>query len=205
MTVRVLPMGERAVLVDDLDVAPAHWSAGLRALVVERALGGVIDVVPAARTVLISCDDAAALDRVTALIHQVRAWESEVGTTSVEIPVRYDGADLSEVAAAVGMDVDELIAAHTGPTYEVAFCGFAPGFAYLVGLDPRLSLPRRSTPRVSVPAGSVAIASDYTAVYPRSSPGGWHLLGTTDVTLFDPDHDPPALLTPGSRVRFVPA
>lgn len=194
-------MGHRAVLVEDLDVDPASWSLGLRAL--EHP--GVVDVVPAARTVLVTCHDAEAAAAVQRQFGRVVPIDPEQAGAPVEIAVRYDGTDLDDVARATGLTTDDVIGAHHGTTYEVAFCGFAPGFAYLRGLDPRLHLPRRPTPRTSVPAGSVAIAAEYSAVYPRSSPGGWHLLGTTDAVLFDPDRRPPALLTPGARVRFVPA
>ena len=96
-----------------------------------------------------------------------------------------------------------MVAAHTGTPWQVAFGGFAPGFMYLTGGDPRLQVPRRSSPRTSVPAGSVALAGEYSAVYPRSSPGGWQLIGRALVDVFDLDRDPPALLVPGARVRFV--
>jgi KipI family sensor histidine kinase inhibitor len=122
----------------------------------------------------------------------------------VEIAVRYDGDDLHAVAAETGLAPHHVVEVHASVTYTVAFCGFAPGFAYLTGLDQRLHLPRLSTPRTRVPAGSVAIAAEYAGVYPRSSPGGWRLLGRTDADLFDPDRREPALLTPGTRVRFVP-
>jgi len=194
-------MGERAVLLDDLGADPAAWSVGLRAL----DLPGVIDIVPAATTVLVSCASVAALADARSRLDDVRPAVLDEPTALVEITVRYDGVDLHDVATATGFDVDGVIAAHTAPTYEVAFCGFAPGFGYLRGIDPSLQLPRRATPRLSVPAGSVAIAAEFTAVYPRTSPGGWHLLGTTDAALFRPDRDPPALLAPGTLVRFVPA
>lgn len=193
-------MGERAVLVTELDADPAAWSAGLRA----HGLAGVVEVVPAAETVLVDCSDAAHLAAAMRCFDEVRpVGASEDAGVTVEIPTRYDGVDLDAVAAATGLTVDAVIARHGAPTYAVAFCGFAPGFGYLRGLDPLLHLPRRRTPRTAVPAGSVAIAAEYAAVYPRSSPGGWHLLGTTDVALFDPGRTPPALLAPGTRVRFV--
>jgi KipI family sensor histidine kinase inhibitor len=107
------------------------------------------------------------------------------------------------VAAATGLEVAEVVDRHRRAAYRVAFCGFSPGFAYLTGLDPALHLPRRAEPRTRVPAGSVAVAGPYTAVYPRATPGGWHLLGTCGQRLWDPDADPPARLTPGTRVRFV--
>jgi KipI family sensor histidine kinase inhibitor len=199
--VNVLPMGERALLVAEL-ADPAGWAIGMRAL----DLDGVVDVVPAAETVLITCRDAAARRAVGEVIADVVpvATGADLGDV-VTIPVRYDGADLADVAAVVGLTTAAVIELHSTATYVAAFCGFSPGFAYLRGLPPALHLPRRGTPRTNVPAGSVAIASEYAAVYPRASPGGWHLLGTTDVVLFDPTGDPPALIQPGTGVRFAPA
>lgn len=197
---RVLPIGVRAVLLDELGADPAGWASALRSL----AIPGVVDVVPAACTVLVSCDDQHSLAVVRQRLDEVVASHDDEGNESiVEIAVRYDGEDLAEVAATLGLDPAEVMAIHTAPTYRVAFCGFAPGFAYLSGTDPRLALRRRSTPRTAVPAGSVAVAAGYTAVYPRASPGGWHLLGTTDAVMFDPDRSPAALLEPGARVRMV--
>ena len=118
------------------------------------------------------------------------------------LDVRYDGADLDDVADLVGLSREEVVARHQGSAFEVAFCGFSPGFAYLTGLDPRLVVPRLATPRTSVPAGAVAVADTWSAVYPRESPGGWRLLGTTDAPLWDVSRVPPALLAPGTRVRF---
>jgi len=123
----------------------------------------------------------------------------------LEILVHYDGADLEAVARLSGLSAAEVVARHCAPVYTVAFCGFAPGFAYLAGLDDALRLPRRAVPRTRVPAGSVAIADRYTAVYPHSSPGGWNLLGRTDAVVWDAEREPPAMLAPGGRVRFVPA
>ena len=194
-------MGPTAVLLDDLGVDPAAWSEGLRTL----ALPGIVNVVPAADTVLVECDSGTALADVRTRLDDVVPATLEAGSALVDIAVRYDGTDLHDVAVAAGLDVDGVIKAHSAPTYEVAFCGFAPGFGYLRGLDPRLHLPRRATPRISVPAGSVAIAGEYSAVYPRPSPGGWHLLGTTDAVLFDAARPQPSLLAPGTFVRFVPS
>lgn len=192
-------MGDRAFLVEDLGADPASWSLGLRSLVPP----GVVDVVPAASTVLVACTDARAAASVQQTLDRVVPVAPDSTGAPVEIAVRYDGADLDGVARATGLTAHEVIAAHHDAVYDVAFCGFAPGFAYLRGLDPRLHLPRRATPRISVPAGSVAIAAEYSAVYPRASPGGWHLVGTTDAVMFDPARHPPALLAPGTRVRFV--
>ncbi|MEV1244153.1 allophanate hydrolase subunit 1 [Nonomuraea sp. NPDC050022] len=123
----------------------------------------------------------------------------------VVIPVVYDGEDLDSVAELAGMSVDDVIARHTGRELVVGWLGFAPGFAYLTGLDPALHLPRLATPRTSVPAGSVAIAGPYAAIYPTASPGGWRLLGRTTTRIWDVDADPPSLFRPGTRVRFEPA
>ena len=196
---QILPMGATAVLVDGID-DPAGWAVAFGRLDV----GGVVDVVPAARTVLVVMDDERALAAAVASFDLVRVDAATEGSANVvEIAVRYDGPDLADVASAVGMSVDEVVTAHAAASYRVAFCGFAPGFAYLTGLPVELHLPRRPTPRTRVPAGSVAIASEFSAVYPTVSPGGWHLLGSTPLGLFDAQRDPPALLTPGTIVRFV--
>jgi KipI family sensor histidine kinase inhibitor len=133
-------------------------------------------------------------------------WASSTAASvgHVELPVDYDGADLDEVARMSGLDVDEVIARHSNGIYTVRFCGFAPGFAYLDGLDPTLHVARRASPRTEVPAGSVAIAGEFAGVYPRRSPGGWQLLGRTTTVLWDLSARPPALLVPGTIVRFVP-
>jgi KipI family sensor histidine kinase inhibitor len=120
----------------------------------------------------------------------------------VRVPVVYDGDDLGEVAERTGLTMDEVVAAHTAPTYRVVMLGFTRAFPYLSGLDPRLHLPRRDSPRPRVPPGSVAIAGDQAGIYPSASPGGWHLLGRTDLALFDPHRDPPNLFAAGMLVRF---
>jgi KipI family sensor histidine kinase inhibitor len=166
---------------------------------------GVVDVVPARSTVLITFDPALiAPGAVTGWIDSTPVTSGERGDGAVvEIEVVYDGADLAEVAATTGLTPATVVAAHSGAVFSVAFCGFAPGFAYLTGLPPELHLPRRAVPRTRVPEGSVAIADDFSAVYPRPSPGGWHLLGRTDARLWDLDRDVPGLLQPGDQVRFV--
>jgi KipI family sensor histidine kinase inhibitor len=198
---RILPMGPRAVLVEQFQGEPAAWAEGFRLL----AMPGVAEVVPGAETVLVACHDEPAMRAVRGRLDEVRPIEpsSFEAADTIEVPVRYDGDDLAAVAEATGLSVDEVIVAHSNPTYVVAFCGFSPGFGYLRGLDARLRLPRRATPRTRVPAGSVAIAAEYTAVYPRASPGGWHLLGRTELTMFDADRSPPAVFSPGAVVRFV--
>lgn len=193
---RVLPYGETGLLVET-DAPLALWKAA-------ALLPGVLEAVPAARTVLLRFDpratDAATLTAGLAQL-TVRGAPAASGP-AVELAVRYDGADLAAVAALSGLSTDEVVERHCGADYTVSFCGFAPGFAYLTGLDPLLHLPRLDTPRTSVPAGSVAVAGEYTGVYPASSPGGWRLLGTTDAQLWDAAREQPALLQPDARVRF---
>ncbi len=190
---KVRPSGDRAVLLDceSLDEAQA-WFA---------ALHEQVDAVLGARTVLLR-GTPAELRRLIA--HAEPTEAAAVGSgAEIEISVTYNGDDLNDVAAHTGLTPDEVVAAHTGTPWTVAFGGFAPGFAYLVGGDERLVVPRRDTPRTSVPAGSVGLAGEFSGVYPRSSPGGWQLIGRTDAVMFDVDRDPPALLSPGATVRFV--
>lgn len=172
----------------------------------QGALRGVDDLVPGARTVLI--DGAATGPDRAAVLTLLADWDPTADPPErdgrlVEIPVRYDGADLDEVSRLTGLSRDEVVALHTGTELRVAFCGFSPGFAYLSGLPARLRVPRRATPRTAVPAGAVALADDYTSIYPRRSPGGWQLIGHSSVRLWDETRREPALLTPGTRVRFV--
>lgn len=199
---RVLPSGERAVLVELPDAAAAH---ALAAHVRAQAGDDVEEVVPGARTVLVVARDPGRLATVTALLATAPRQATEPPPQAeVSIDVVYDGEDLGEVARLTGLDVDEVVRRHSAADYVVEFVGFAPGFGYLTGLDPALHAPRLASPRPSVPAGSVAIAGPYSAVYPRSSPGGWRLLGSTDAVLFDVTADPPSALVAGTRVRFVP-
>jgi KipI family sensor histidine kinase inhibitor len=174
------------------------------------ALPGVREIVPGYATLTVFFDPA------TANAEALRGWLMDAGRevgrpggrevgrsgTTIRIPVRYDGPDLDFVAARTGLTRSEVIERHTARDYRVYLLGFAPGFAYLGDLDPRLILPRRAEPRTRVPAGSVAIAGAQTAVYPLGTPGGWHLLGRTTLRLFDPARDPPVLLHPGDQVRF---
>ena len=195
------PMGDAAVLVEvaDLDAVLA-----LAAAVGAAEWPHVLDVVPGACTVVVAVEpgtDLAALRRAVLELH-VGAVEALEGPV-VEIPVVYEGPDLAEVAELTGLDTDEVVAAHTGTPWRVGFGGFAPGFAYLTGGDPRLKVARRSEPRTSVPAGAVGLAGEFSGVYPRSSPGGWQLIGRTDAVLWDPAREPPALLSAGAQVRFV--
>lgn len=198
---RILPCGQRAVLVelDSQDRVHAYATA-LRA----NPPMQVREVVPAARTVLVGVRAARDLEEVVPLLRELAAEEpaEQEETEPVTIAVVYDGADLDEVCRLTCLSRQEVIARHTAGTYTADFLGFAPGFAYLSGLDPVLQVPRRDTPRTDVPAGAVAIAGTYSAVYPRSSPGGWQLIGRTEAVLFDPGREPPALLQAGTRVRF---
>ena len=183
MTPRLLPYGPRGWLVE----LAADDVGGFAAAIRRRADPDVVQVVPAARTVLVELADGGDRAQVAAWLAALEpdAPVSEGGGPIVEIPVVYDGEDLADVAAASGMSIAEVARRHLAGRYECAFCGFAPGFAYLTGLDARLQLPRRPTPRTRVPAGAVAIAAGYTAVYPSPSPGGWHLIGTTAALLWD--------------------
>lgn len=191
------PFGDRAVLVEiPPDVSPADVAAAL------AAADEVVEAVPAARTVLVEFRPGAA-GSVADLLTD-RPPVATAPNTLVEIPVVYDGPDLHSIADHAGLSVEEVVSRHAAGAYTVAFCGFAPGFAYLTGLHPTLHTPRLDEPRTRVPAGSVGVAGEFTGVYPRSSPGGWRLLGRTDAVLWDTRRTPPALLPPGTAVRFIP-
>ena len=197
---RVLPCGDRALLVE---VAGLSAVAAVRSALEGSPLPGQRDLVPAARTVLVVLDrpptdvDVATLRRL-----DLAAPTRGTAGSSVELPVVFDGADLADVAELTGRSVPALVEALTTAQLTVAFGGFAPGFGYLSGLPDDLHVPRRATPRTRVPAGSVALAGPFAGVYPQASPGGWQLVGRTDAVLFDVDRDPPALLVPGTSVRF---
>jgi KipI family sensor histidine kinase inhibitor len=206
---RLLTCGEHAVLVEvgGLDEVLAFTYAVREAVEAGTAgLADVVDVVPAAATVMIMVDEDAPIMPVRQAVANLPVavpGELPISDQVVQIPVHYDGPDLEEVARLTGLTVQEVIATHTGTGWRVAFCGFAPGFAYLSWGDPRLAVPRRREPRTSVPAGSVALAGEFSAIYPRSSPGGWQLIGHTDTGVFDISREPPALLQPGVAVRFL--
>ncbi|MCD2097977.1 5-oxoprolinase subunit B family protein [Rhodococcus rhodochrous] len=199
---KILRAGDSALLAefDSLDEVLAHF----RALDRERPRG-VVDLVPAARTLLVCFDPS---ETGLQVVHK---WVTttapvsgdDVDVEEVTLEVRYDGTDLEEVGELTGLGADGVIAAHTGGLWTVAFGGFAPGFAYLTGGDSRLHVPRRSSPRTSVPSGAVGLAGEFSGVYPRKSPGGWQLIGTSDAPLWQPDRTPAALLRPGCAVRFV--
>ncbi|MCH0569271.1 allophanate hydrolase subunit 1 [Streptomyces sp. MUM 136J] len=199
---RALPVGDDALLVE---VDSGEQAQALHAELVRRREEGRItvrEIVPAARTVLL--DGLADPGRLAAeLTEGALPPPAPPPHGTVEIPVRYDGPDLAEVAAHWGVADADVPRIHAAAEFRVAFCGFAPGFGYLTGLPAGCAVPRRATPRTAVPPGSVALAGPYTGVYPRSSPGGWQLIGTTDTVLWDPARVPAALLSPGTRVRFV--
>ena len=203
MSPRLRPYGPAAWLLEadrDDDVLAA-------AAAVARS-EAVREVVPGARTVLVHLAPGGDRDEIGRQLLQLASVAEGTSvddpSDAVELSVTYDGEDLDAVAAACGLTIADVVSRHSNATYRAAFCGFAPGFAYLTGLDPALQLPRRATPRTRVPAGSVAIAAGYSAVYPTASPGGWHLIGHTDAVLFAADRDPPALIAPGTTVHFVP-
>ncbi|RLV54599.1 5-oxoprolinase subunit PxpB [Aeromicrobium phragmitis] len=200
---RLLPCGERGVLVELDDIGQVlDWVAAIEAAELD-----VVDVVPGACTVLLTVDAPSSIPGLREALGRLRpsTGARDETATTVEIPTVYDGPDLEDVAELTGLSVEEVVAAHCDQEWTVAFGGFAPGFGYLVGQDTRLEVPRRHEPRTRVPAGSVGLAGEFSGIYPRESPGGWQLIGRTDVVLFDLDREPPALLTPGTRVRFVEA
>ncbi|PWI42307.1 allophanate hydrolase subunit 1 [Streptomyces sp. ICBB 8177] len=214
---RMLPVGDNGLLVELPDGAAVE---ALYAELLRRtgrsatppsdghdgglhAVPAVREIVPAARTILLT-----GLDRPASFAAELATWRIPPRGPStrrvVELPIRYDGPDLAAVAARWGVTEREVAREHAATEFRVAFCGFAPGFGYLTGLPEHRHVPRREVPRTSVPSGSVGLAGPYTGVYPRSSPGGWQVIGTTDAALWDPAREPAALLTPGTTVRFVP-
>src|SRR5512133_2286435 len=171
---RFLPVNTNALLVelDDLDQTLA-----LLASLTEQPIAGVEGLVPAARTLLVSYRPSAQsfATLVEAIAGRTIGTATRRGGTLIEIPVRYDGEDLAEVAQILGITAEEVVRRHTGSEYIVAFTGFAPGFAYLAGGHPGLNVPRRASPRTRIPAGSVGLAGSFSGVYPQASPGGWQI------------------------------
>ena len=202
----IRPAGDRSLLVVPAD---ADVLAGMVARLRRRPIAGVCDVLPAARTVLVTLAAGARTEVVEARLRELaepaalaRSAAAD-GEDPLVIPVRYDGADLSETAALLDISEEELIARHTGAAWRCAFVGFAPGFGYLHAPDAGLSVARREQSRTAVPVGAVALAGGYSAVYPRRTPGGWRLIGSTSMRMWDLDRAQPALLRPGTAVRFV--
>jgi KipI family sensor histidine kinase inhibitor len=198
--------GDQALLLEFDDTAEVlAWTHALR----EAHLLGVLDVVPASRTVLVKLDAPRHRQPTRLRLSKLRIDPTDIRVApapdqrpDVVVAVSYDGEDLDEVARLTGLSTDEVVAAHTATPVRVGFGGFVPGFAYLIGGDPRLHVPRRAEPRTRVPAGSVALAGEFSGVYPRETPGGWQLIGHTDAVLWDIERDQPALLMPGMSVQF---
>jgi KipI family sensor histidine kinase inhibitor len=197
---RVLDYGEHAVLVECADLDDA---LGLLGALSEQPFPQLSEVIPGARTLLLRLagslnpDQRAELARLPA--RQLTAGDQQ----QVTVEVDYSGPDLAEVASLTGLSTDEVVQTHTGQIWTVGFCGFTPGFGYLHGQHDRLRVPRRAAPRKVVPQGSVGLADHWSGIYPRAGPGGWQLIGRTEVSLWDLDQSPPALLQPGMQVRFV--
>ena len=207
-------LGDAALSVHVVSEAPLEANAGVHRLA-ERLrvahVAGVRDIVPGMRELVVHVDplriDIGRIEEALgASADTVVAGDDAPWSALTEIPVTYGGSagpDLEDVAAACGLTPEEVCRRHTAVEYVVCFVGFLPGFPYLGLLDESLRLPRRHAPRARVAPGSVAIAGEYTGIYPWASPGGWHLIGHTDVSLFDLEATPPARLAPGGRVRFV--
>jgi KipI family sensor histidine kinase inhibitor len=208
----VLPLGESALTIrlgDVASVSNSEHAAALAEAIRREQIDGVREVVSAVASVTVYFERRAANGEPrTAKLREVLARLPEMATSTAAfathtIPARYDGTDLDEVASRVGLTRDEVIKRHAAGEYHVLAIGFLPGWAYLGPLDPSLALPRRATPRTRIPAGAVGIAGTQTGIYPRVSPGGWNLIGSTDVVLFDAQRERPALFHAGDRVRFV--
>jgi KipI family sensor histidine kinase inhibitor len=211
MTVTALPAGPFALLAEVADVDAAQSLYAAMVSWRKTDLTELVELVPAARTVLaVASPDDAGRQCLSRLATRLAEWTPVAGTSAVAagpvtvLPIRYDGPDLAAVATEVGLTVDELARQHARAGYRVAFCGFAPGFAYLTGLPAQLHVPRLDEPRTRVPAGAVGLAGEFCGVYPRESPGGWRLIGSTDAPLWDAGREPAALLAPGTTVRFRP-
>ena len=199
---RLLPCGDRALLAE---VADAGERRRLDATLRRHPLRGSVEHVPGARTVLVVAGAPQDLPGLAAALRELVLDPDEAPDESDElvIEVRYDGPDLQDVASSIGISPDEVVERHTTQVWTVEFAGFAPGFGYLTGSAGGPEVPRRHSPRTRIPAGSVGLAGPYSGIYPRPSPGGWQLIGRSDARLWDADRDPPALLTPGRRIRFV--
>ncbi|HEY5848224.1 MAG TPA: allophanate hydrolase subunit 1 [Microlunatus sp.] len=200
MSRRLLPYGERAVLLACADLQDTQsLYAALRA----DPWPEIEEVVAGAESLLLRLG-APLSDRRRSELEQLKPPRFDpTETDPITIPVDYSGEDLAGVARLLDRSPDDVIAEHCSQAWTVAFCGFAPGFAYLYGEHERLTVPRRDAPRTRVPAGAVGLADRWSGIYPRAGPGGWQLIGTTDLAMWDLESDPPALLQPGGTVRFV--
>jgi KipI family sensor histidine kinase inhibitor len=203
-TLQARPAGESGFLIDVRETDPAQVALGLRAVAGRHRID-LVDVVPGLSTVLVTFSKPLSHKHFQEILSEV---ESEPTTRaaggSITIDVHYEGPDLAEVASLTGLSVPEIIDLHTSTSFHAAFSGFAPGFVYLTGVPEQLRVPRRPEPRTTLPGGSVALADQFTAVYPRPSPGGWRLIGITSMVLWDARQDPPAVIRPGMTVRFRP-
>ena len=200
---RLLPCGTAAILVE-LDDAAARRA--LSDALERHPIAGVRETVPAAQTVLLKLESNASPQRVAAAVREISVTPGRDEASALEpltVEVRYDGEDLPSVAEYLGLSTKQVVERHTGQLWHVDFAGFMPGFGYLTGQTGGLTVPRRDSPRTKIPAGSVALAGDFTGLYPQASPGGWQLIGRTDAPLWQLDRTPPALLVPGRSVRFV--
>jgi KipI family sensor histidine kinase inhibitor len=198
MSRRLLDYGSAAVLLECADLDEA---IGLLALVREHPK--IMEVIPGARTLLLRLRAPLTESDRRNLLTLLAAPPAKLAAPPIVIKVDYSGPDLDTVARHLDCTTEDVVALHTGQAWTVGFCGFAPGFAYLRGEHDRLRVPRLASPRTAVPAGAVGLADQWSGIYPRSGPGGWQLIGRTEATLWNLDHDPPALLQPGGRVRFV--
>ena len=216
---RILPANDSSILIEFGDSIDYSINAQVYALQTEiensNFVDAVIETIPSYRSLLVEYDVRTLnygdiRDQVSVLVKRTTVMEATISDQASElhqIPVAYGGElgpDLETVAEHANLDVEEVIAIHSGTDYHVFMLGFAPGFPYLGGMDERIACPRLSTPRTRVPAGSVGIAESQTGVYPNESPGGWQLIGRTPIALFDVDADPPAAMLPGTKVNFVP-
>lgn len=199
---RFLPVNSHAILVE-LD--KLEQTMGLFNALENAGLRGVVEIIPAAKTVMIRFDPfETSAKKLAAALGKLKSVELEKQSSgSVTIPVIYDGEDLAWTAEYLGMEPQALIDWHTSQTWQVAFMGFAPGFGYLMPLgEDKLLIPRRKSPRKSIPAGAVALAGEFSGVYPQASPGGWQLIGQTPLKMWDPQRENPALLQPRALVKF---
>jgi len=213
---RVVPAGDSAILIElgsEVDPEISSMVFALTDLIKDAGLNSDLEVLPTYRSVLVYydplvCSYAEMFDAVNGAVEGlVEPISVNSSLKIVEIPVVYggdDGPDLHFVADHAGITQDAVIELHSGTDYRVYMLGFSPGFPYLGGLDERIAAPRLKTPRVLVPAGSVGIAESQTGVYPNAGPGGWRIIGRTSVTLFDVNSSTPSLITPATKVRFIP-